>query len=110
MASACPRCGGFRTTQDQIDGWTSSVCINCGHSEDAPRPKSFAAPLGNRTYCVRCKTETPHRSSGPLSSRSFTFRNGQRVTHWRQPLRCERCGTGKSVFVPARRPAKALRA
>ena len=105
----CPRCGGFRVTVNQLDGWTSSVCINCGHTVDAPRPKVPPAPMGSGSYCVRCKATTPHRTSGPLSSRSASLR-GRPVTHWRQPIRCERCGTHKAVFVPTPRPAEAMRA
>ena len=105
----CPRCGGYRYTIDQIDGWTSTVCINCGHTLDAPRPKAPPAPMGSGSYCVRCKATTPHRTNGPLSSHSFTMRkSGQRVTNWHHPLACTVCGTHKSPMVPRPRPAEAV--
>ena len=105
----CPRCGGFRVTIDQLDGWTSSVCINCGHTVDAPRQPPPGVPMGSGSYCVRCKGTTPHRTNVPLSSQTATLR-GRPVTHWRKPIICSRCGTRKSVFVPAPRSAEAMRA
>ena len=105
----CPRCGGFRHTQEQLDGWTATVCINCGHTEDAPRPKAPAPPMDSRSYSVRCKAQTPHRTNGPPSSRSFTMRGRIRTT-WHQPLACDVCGTHKSPMVARPRPAEAASA
>ncbi len=49
MPSSCPRCGGFLRTLDQIDGWSSIVCINCGLTHDIVCPIPPAALSGDRS-------------------------------------------------------------